>query len=188
MIELSVLVWSFAAFFAYVGSLRGWTKEIISLSGVVLALFALYQFDDVLRGTLFIALPNDQKFLLQTIIFLVIVFFAYQTRAIVGAEATAPRGRGDSGRDPLQAKVLGGLVGFLNGYLIAGTVWYFLDINRLPSGQYPLDPYVIAPLAGTASAQALPNLPLYLLTQNGTNGDLLSLSVVVLFVLVLVLI
>lgn len=187
MIELSVLVWGFAAFFAYVGSLRGWTKEIISLSGVVLALFALYQFDDVLRGTLFIALPNDQKFLLQTLIFLVIVFFAYQTRALVGTEATT-RGRGDAGRDPLQAKVLGGLVGFLNGYLIAGTVWYFLDINRLPLGQYPLDPYVVAPFAGTASAQALPNLPLYLLTQNGTNGDLLSLSVVALFVLVLILI
>lgn len=186
MIELNILVWVLSAFFGYVGALRGWTKEVISMAGVVLGLFALYRFDVLIRQTLFVALPNDQKFYLQTIIFLLIVFFAYQTRALVGGDAS--RARGDSGRDPLQTKVLGAIVGFINGYLIGGTIWYFLDINRLPNGQYPLFPYVVAPLPNTASAQALPNLPLYLLTQNGANGDLLSLMVVVLFIVVLVMI
>ncbi len=186
MIELNILVWLLSAFFAYVGAMRGWTKEVISLAGVILGLFALYQFDTLIRQTLLLAVPNDQKFYLQSVFFLVIVFFAYQQRALVGNDAN--RARGDSGRDPLQTRILGAIVGFVNGYLISGSIWYFLDINRLPTGQYPLSPYVIAPLTGTASAQALPNLPLYLLTQNGANGDLLSLLVVVLFVIVLIMI
>jgi uncharacterized membrane protein required for colicin V production len=187
MVELSLLVWFLAAFFAYLGALRGWTKEVISSAGIVLGLFALYQFDNLIRFNLFGDLPLDQKFYLQTMIFLAIVFFAYQTRAIVGADASRSRS-GSDGRDNLQTRVLGGIVGFINGYLIGGTIWYFLDINRLPNGAYPLDPFVSAPLPGTASAQALQNLPLYVLTQNGASGDLLSLAVVVLFVIVLVLI
>lgn len=188
MVELSLLVWLLAAFFAFIGSTRGWTKEVISSAGIVLGLFALYQFDNLIRFNLFGDLPLDQKFYLQTVIFLGIVFFAYQTRAIVGAEATRTRAGNTDGADPLQTRVLGGLVGFINGYLIGGTVWYFLDINRFPNGAYPLDPYIIAPPAGTASAQALQNLPMYVLTQNGASGDLLSLAVVVLFVIVLILI
>jgi uncharacterized membrane protein required for colicin V production len=186
VIELNILIWALAIFFGYLGWNRGWTKEIISTAGIVLALFALFQFDNVLRGQILVAFPNDQKFAIQTILFLTVCFFAYQTRALVGNDAG--RARGDSGRDPLQTKALGAIVGFLNGYMIGGTIWYFLDINRLPSGQYPLDPFVIAPIVGTASAQAIPNLPLYLLTQNGANGDLLSLIVVALFIMVLVMI
>lgn len=182
MIELSLLVWVLSAFFAYVGWTRGWTKEVISMAGIVLGLFALYQFDFLIRQTLFGDLPLDQKFYLQTILFLVIVFFAYQTRALDI--------RDTSNRDILQTRVLGALVGFANGYLISGTIWYFLDINRIggAGGAYPLTPFIVAPPAGTTSAAALSNLPLYLLTNNGTNGDLLSLAVVVLFIVVLVII
>ena len=186
MIELNILVWSLAAFFAYLGWRRGWTKEVISLAGIMLGLFALFQFDNLIRGQFLVAFPNEQKFVMQTVLFLIIVLLAYQTRAIVGRDVG--RAMGDSGRDPLQTKALGAIVGFANGYLIGGTIWYFLDINRLPSGQYPLDPFVVAPLAGTASAAALSNLPLYVLTNNGANGDLLSLAVVALFVIVLALI
>lgn len=186
MIELNILVIVLALFFGYLGWQRGWTKEIISLAGIMLALFAIYQFDNLIRGQLLVAFPNDQRFLIQTILFLVVVMLAYQTRAIVGRDVS--RVMGDSGRDPLQTKALGMLVGLVNGYLIGGSIWYFLDINRLPTGQYPLDPFVIAPPPGTASAATLSNLPLYVLTNNGTNGDLLSLVVVVLFVIVLAMI
>lgn len=186
MIELNVLVWVLAGFFSYLGFQRGWTKELISMAGIILGLFAIYQFDTLIRVTLFGDLPPDQRFYLQTVIFLAIVLFAYQTRALIGADAQ--RGRGNSGRDPMQSRVLGAIVGFANGYLVGGTIWYFLDINRTATGAYPLTPYVITPPPGSASAAALPNLPLYLLTQGGQNGDLLSLAVVVLFIIVLILI
>ncbi|MCA9912140.1 MAG: hypothetical protein KC496_02270, partial [Anaerolineae bacterium] len=60
MVELIVIVWLLVAFFAFVGFRRGWTKEIIALAGIVLGLFALYQFDGLLRGTLFGDLPRGQ--------------------------------------------------------------------------------------------------------------------------------
>lgn len=185
MIELSVIVWLLTAFMGYVGLLRGFTKEVISLAGIVLGLFAMYQFDTLIRQQIFASLPPDQLFYVQTFLFLLVVFFAYQTRALVGGEAVRERtNRG--GRDPFTTKVLGGLTGLLNGYLVSGTIWYFMDINRLPNGEYPLAPFVTAPLPGTANAAAVSNLPLYLLTQNG--GDLLALAVVGLFIVVLVLI
>ena len=182
MIELNILVWSLAVVFAVLGWRRGWTKEVISMAGIVLGLFGLFQFDNVIRGQLLLAFPNDQRFYIQTILFLIIVGLAYDDR--IGRQTSQ---RPDN-RDPLQTKALGALVGFANGYLIGGTIWYLLDINRLPNGQYPLAPYIVAPPPGTASAAAIANLPLYVLTNNGTNGDLLSLAVVVLFVFVLALI
>lgn len=176
MIELSLLVWVLAAVFAYVGWLRGWTKEVISLAGITLGLFALHEFDILIRETLFGDLPAQQVFAIQAALFLIIVFFAYQTNAL------AERAESRAERDELQTRALGGLVGFANGYLVGGTIWYFLDIAN-----YPLSPYVVEPALGSASAAAVNNLPLYVLTGNGTN-DLLSLLVVVLFVIVLVII
>lgn len=183
MLQLNLLIWVLAAIFAYIGWLRGWTKGVISLAGVMLGIFTMYQFDTLIRITLFGDLPRDQIFYLQSIIFLLIVYFAYETRALERIGERANENRAD-----LQNRVLGAIVGFVNGYLIGGTLWYILDINRFPNGTYPLDPYVVAPPPGSVSAAAISNLPVYLLTQNGASGDLLSLLVVILFVVVLIMI
>ncbi len=185
MVDLSLLIWLAAFFFAYVGFGRGWSKEVISMAGIVLGLFALHEFDNLLRGTILANLPPDQVFYVQSVIFLIIVFFAYQTRALIGGDVERAR-RGDSreGRDSLQASALGAIVGFWNGYLISGSLWYFLDINAI-AGRYPLDPYVVAP----ASREVVSSLPLYVLAGGpGSNGDLLALAVIVLFLIVLVVI
>lgn len=188
MVELVTLVWVMMAFFAFMGFQRGWTKEIISMSGIILGLFALHQFDTAIRTEFLAQFNSAQKFYFQTALFLLIVFFAYQTRALVGSDAAAATG-GD-GRDALQTKVLGAIVGGINGYLISGSVWYFLHINRdTASNVYPLDPYIVAPVAGSLSDQNLANLPLFVLAQGpGSTGDFLSLMVIILFVVVLVLI
>jgi hypothetical protein len=148
----------------------------------VLGLFALYQFDTLIRVTLFGDLPRSQVFYIQAALFIAIIFFAYHTRALGETPRSSGGGRREE-RDEMQSRALGGIVGFINGYLIGGTLWYFLDVSA-----YPLAPLVVAPTAGTASAEAVRNLPLYVLTQNGANGDLLSLLVVVLFIVVLVMI
>lgn len=188
MVELSLLIWIMSFFFAYIGFNRGWTKEVISTSGIVLGLFALHQFDQILRTVLLVGLQPGEKFYAQTAIFLAIVFFSYQTRAIVGGDAQRTRA-GAEGRDAVQTQVLGAIVGFLNGYLISGSVWYFLHINRISDTVYALEPFVTAPLAGTANAAAVQNLPLFILAGGpGGPGDLLALTVILLFVLVLVVI
>lgn len=188
MVQLATLIVLMAIFFAYLGFQRGWSKELIATSGVVLGLFTLHQFDTIIRDTLLAGFQSVEKFYIQTLLFLIIVFFAYQTRALIGSDARAARG-GD-GRDSLQSSTLGAIVGAFNGYLIGGSIWYFLHINRDPvTNAYPLDPHVVAPTVGSVSADFLPNLPLFVLAQGpGSTGDLLSLAVIVLFLVVLILI
>lgn len=179
MIQLSTLLWGFALVFGVIGYMRGLSKELISLAGIVLALFALFQFDGALRGIFLANVPGQQKFVIQSIIFLGIAFFAYQTRAL-GRRLNVPA----DGRDSLQSTVLGAIVGLINGYLIFGSLWYFMDINK-----YPLSPFIEAPLAGSPSAVAINSLPLYVLAGGpGGDGSILSLIVIVLFIFVLVLI
>ena len=118
----------------------------------------------------------SQVFFIQTGLFITVVFFAYQTRGPLKSD--------NSGRDTLQESVLGSLLGFLNGYLIWGTIWYFLDIN-----QYPLTPWVIAPSPNSPSDNALSILPLVILGGGPTgNGDLLAIAVIILFLIVLIVI
>ena len=179
MIQLTVLLWSMAAMFAYIGFSRGWNKELISTSGVILGLFALFEFDDVINDLL-INLPPEQNFAIRSAIFILIVFFAYQTRALIGEDAERGR-RGADGRDDLQTSILGGIVGFVNGYLIWGSLWSFMEATN-----YPLAPYISAPQPGTSSASFVENLPLAVL--GGNDGNLLAAAVIVLFLIVLIVI
>lgn len=182
MIQLNALLWMMALLFGYIGFSRGWNKEIIAMSGIILGLFALHQYDELLRETLLGTIPNEQKFFIQSIIFGLIVFFAYQTRALIGQDVA--RARGQDGRDELQSHILGAIAGFINGYLVWGSLWYFMDINN-----YPLSPFIVRPPAGTPSAATINQLPLYVLA-GGPNGpgDLLAFAVIVLFLIVLVVI
>ena len=178
MIELVALLVVMTILWGVFGFFRGLNRELIATAGVILAMFTLFQFDSLLRNTLLGGISADQVFLIQTVIFLVIVFFAYQTRTFFGRDV------GRDGRDQSQNSVLGALVGALNGYLIWGTIWYFMDIN-----EYPLSPWIIAPSPGSASDQATAALPLVFLGGGPTgNGDLLAVLVIVMFVIVLALI
>lgn len=171
MIQLSSLMWVAGIFFALLGFIRGWGREVVATAGILLALFALFQFDSILRGTLFILISPTQSFFVQAAIFSVIAYIAYQARGIV------PERRGS---ETLQSGVLGGLFGFFNGYLIAGSLWYFMDING-----YPLTPYVTAPSINSPSAQSLSSMPIVMLSGgvSGT-GDILTVIVIVLIFIV----
>lgn len=176
MIELSAVLFMMTIFFGFIGYLRGWNRELIAMAGIILGLFALFQFDTLIRGAILRGVALDQVFIIQASLFIIVVFFSYQTRALGG-------GRGD-GRSNLQESILGAIVGGINGYLIWGSLWYFMDINN-----YPLAPAVIAPSPGSPSDQALQLLPLVLLG-GGVNGsgDLLAVAVIVLFLFVLIVI
>lgn len=176
MIELYSMTWITAIFFAVIGMIRGWSKELVSLAGIILAMFALFQFDSLLRGVFLASVPHDQAFFVQIGLFAVVVYFAYQTRA-PGAI------RGDRGprRNRFQDAALGAMMGALNGYLLWGAVWYFLDIN-----DYPLSPLVIAPAPGSISDRNLGTIPLVLLGgAAGGSTELLTIIVIVLFLFVL---
>jgi uncharacterized membrane protein required for colicin V production len=196
MISLGTLFWLMVAFFALIGTLRGWTREIITTSGLVLSLFALNQFGYFLISLLGAAAdvtttPVDtmsirrQQFYILTTVHLVIAFFSYQGPALAG------RRLGDRlrVRDSLQDKVLGGIVGAVNGYLIIGTLWTFLEYQvgvagyfRLPPGDfYPFDTLsLVRPGIDSQLISLIEKLPLPLL------APYLPFLVVVVFLFVIV--
>ena len=177
MIELSAVLILMTIFFAFIGSLRGWNKELIAMAGIILGLFALFQFDNLLRGTILRGVALNQVFIIQAGIFIVVGYFAYQTRALGDGTRRA-------GRSNVQESALGAVVGAINGYLIWGSLWYFMDINN-----YPLDPWIIAPSPGSPSDQMLSWLPLVVLGGGVSgSGDLLAVAVIVLFLVVLIVI
>jgi hypothetical protein len=175
------MLWITAIFFAVMGVIRGLRKEIIAFGGIVLATFALFQFDVLLRGVFLASIPRDQAFFVQGGLFCVVVYFAYQTRSFGGPYEQGGQGGPRSNR--FQDALLGGLLGAINGYLIWGALWYFLDIN-----DYPFAPLITAPAANSISAQALNAIPLVLIgnATGGGGSQVLTVIVVLLFVVVLV--
>lgn len=201
MMQLNLLFFLLVVVFGLVGYARGWSKEVISTAGIVLALFAIYNFDAMLRSmvnadppagtplTLEYIANRQSLFWLQTAIFALVVFFAYQTRALVGEDVRRGQNRPDrrdrdrdGQNDDFQVRIMGFLFGLLNGYLIWGSLWYFMD-----KAGYPLAPYVTAPPAGSDSFALINALPLNVLAPGGID-TLLTLMVIIAFLIVLILI
>ncbi len=173
MIELYALMWVVATFTGVIGFLRGWNREVVVTAACVLGMFLLFQFDTLLRGTILVSLSRDQTFFIQAGLFLLIVYVAYRNRSFTSSRA---RGRAISAEG-----ILGALIGFFNGYLIMGALWYFLDIN-----EYPLDPLIIAPSITSPSAQNLAAMPMVILSGGvGGSGDFLAVIVIILLLFVI---
>ena len=174
MIQLYAFLWGMIILFALVGFVRGWTKEIIALTGVVLALFTLEQFKDVFLLPLTEGAEPAQQLYLYGGILLLITFFAYQTPERFEKRASS---RSRRVRESFQESLLGAMIGGFNGYLVFGSLWYYMRIL-----DYPLAPDIPPPLAGTISATMQNQLPLDWLLE----GNLLTLLLVVLFLFVII--
>ncbi len=174
MIQLSTVMYGMVMLFGVVGFSRGWTKEIIASTGVVLALFTIEQFNAVFLEPLTSGADPAQKFYLYAAILLIITFFAYQTPARFEKKTHRRRAMREGG---LQEGLLGAVLGGLNGYLVIGSLWYYMRQQA-----YPLAPNIRSPLPGTLSEAMQYNLPLDWLL----NGNLLTLIVVLLFLFVII--
>lgn len=173
MISLVSLMWTTALFFAMTGALRGWRREALGMTGIVLGFFALLQFESLLRGNLYTLLTNETTFLLQMLLYSGAVILAYRSQWAAHLNSGMRRHR-----DAL----LGALAGFFNGYFLAGSIWYFLDINR-----YPFPQLVTAPADASASFQSLGVMPVVLLGGGlAGNGALLPLVVLVILAVVII--
>ncbi|MBN1286864.1 MAG: hypothetical protein JXB47_15805 [Anaerolineae bacterium] len=207
MIAIISVFWIALIVFAIIGMLRGWAKEIIATAGIVLALFALKQFG----GALFTPVPSAEavsmtpaleaqlsnEFVVRMVFFLGVAFFAYQTPA--AAELWAAKRTGGSGRkfewlsQGLQQSILGFVIGFVNGWLVVGTVWWYADYLRYPFGEYVIPPGQLdraltalgyPPLTLHQTTMAMINaLPMAVL---GDNDIVLPLLVVILFLFVII--
>jgi uncharacterized membrane protein required for colicin V production len=134
MVTLAFVFWMYVVLFALIGGMRGWAKEMLVSFSVILAL----TFTTLLSS--YIPFIRDMKdtnkefyFWLRTIILVMLVFFGYQTPNIERFAAKMTR-------EKLQDIILGVVIGALNGYLIAGTIWFYLS-----EASYPFSEVITAP-------------------------------------------
>jgi uncharacterized membrane protein required for colicin V production len=140
MVSLNFVFWMYVVLFGIIGWMRGWAKEILVSFSVVLALTfttLLTNYVPFMRDVL----QRDSKelyFWIRAIILGMLVFFGYQTPNI-------PRFAPKMLKEKLQDSILGMVVGALNGYLIAGTLWYYLA-----DAQYPFITFITQPAGDLA--------------------------------------
>jgi uncharacterized membrane protein required for colicin V production len=144
MVSLTVMFWMFVMLFAIIGAMRGWARELMVTFSVILAMFIIVLLETYappFRPTA--TLDDATRFWIRFSIVLLSVFFGYQTpniRALAGARFA---------RERLQDILLGFILGGINGYLVVGTIWYYMD-----TANYPFEPYFTAPDGGTEMGRA----------------------------------
>jgi hypothetical protein len=128
MVSLVVVFWMYVILFSIIGAMRGWAREMLVSFAVILGLFIISVLE---RFVPFIGNTLDNvpalQFWMRAMLIIALVFFGYQTPNIPRL-ATQNR----FARDRLQDILLGVFLGALNGYLIIGSVWYYLDAAGYP--------------------------------------------------------
>ena len=123
MIPMHTVFLMMVVVFALIGSLRGWAKELIVAFSVVLALFI----EQVLTGLvppirdIWTAMSPLSRFWIRLIVFGLIVIFGYASPTLSAHIS------GKAARERLQDILLGFFLGLLNGVLIVGTLWFYVD-------------------------------------------------------------
>ncbi|OGN88503.1 MAG: hypothetical protein A2Y88_00785 [Chloroflexi bacterium RBG_13_48_10] len=145
MVYLNFIFFCFVVIFAVIGAMRGWAKEMMVTASAVLALFILTVLETYVKGLeqSFASPGSSAQFYLRVAIILLLTFFGYQTPNLpkVGGERFA--------RERLQDSLLGIFLGALNGYLIIGSIWYFLS-----EANYQTISYIIPPDPNSIPGQA----------------------------------
>ena len=141
MMSIVYVFWMYVVLFAIIGWMRGWAKELLVAFSVILSL----ALNHVIRRYIPIAtsLPETDGtlFAVRTIILLVLVYFGYQT--VVSIPHLAAKGR----TEKLQDTLFGAFLGGFNGYLISGSVLYYIHIADYTVAQNvitkPTDPTLL---------------------------------------------
>ena len=144
MVSLIVVFWMYVILFAIIGAMRGWAREMLVSFAVILALFIISVLERFVPFIRDILASNVQiLFWVRVAVLVGLVFFGYQTPNL---QRLAAGNR--FARERLQDILLGVFLGAVNGYLIAGTIWFYMDIAG-----YPFANVISAPPANTQVAE-----------------------------------
>jgi len=156
MVSIFFFFWFLVILFGVIGTMRGWAKEILVTFSVVIALFIITLLESYVPFFR-VFLENPQAgnvkniFWIRTALVVVLAFFGYQTPTLQRFVA------GDKfNRERLQDSLLGFVLGFINGFLIIGSILYFMH-----NAGYPYPQFISAPMTQDAQ-DALNRLVVYL--------------------------
>lgn len=150
--------WMFVIFFAIIGAMRGWAKELLVIFSLVLAIFIIIILE---RFAPFVTdLSGDDSqgivisatdFWVRASIVIVFAFFGYQTPRFPRISSTKLT------RERVQDVVLGLLAGAANGYMVMGSLWFYLhqaDYKIFENQEFS---YIISPVKLTEMGAFLTN-------------------------------
>ena len=178
MVSLAIVFYIFVFMFAIIGAVRGWAKELLVTSSVILAMFIIFVLETYVpfvQNFFESAKVPDSEFMSSTQFWVrvtilgVMAFFGYQTPNISRIAGTK------FAREKLQDTLLGLFLGAINGYLIVGTIWAFLHDSN-----YPFE-WVQSPLPPDAA-----NLVKYLPPQYLMKSPTIFFAVGLVFIFILV--
>jgi len=129
MIPIEITFWVLVALFGAIGFIRGWSKEVGATTGIVLAMLILEKFGNTLityinkfagvvgvERALIAETPSISRFLFFALTFLAVTFVSYHGETMaIGKKASG-----------ILESIFGLFVGLINGYLIAGNLWFYL--------------------------------------------------------------
>jgi uncharacterized membrane protein required for colicin V production len=154
MITLFCAFFLFVLVFAVIGALRGPAKEVLVSFSVLVAIAFIVLVEDLLplTNTLFVE-GSMTQYWFRTLTVVTLVIFGYVTPKISSLSKAAGRQLG------IQDYILGFFIGAINGWLIVGTLWYYMD-----AAGYPFTPWITAPIdvvegGGTYAIQLIQLLP-----------------------------
>ena len=173
MISLNFTFWMFVILFGLIGMMRGWAKELLVSFSMILALAfsrLLERYVPVIKD---LAPDSPSLFWVRLVLIITLVFFGYQTVGL-------PRFSGKLNREKLQDSLLGFVLGALNGFLVVGTIWFYLA-----EANYPFSDYITPPVAGTPMGEAAMSL-MPILAPRLLGEPAIYFAVILCFIFVLV--
>jgi uncharacterized membrane protein required for colicin V production len=149
MVSLSFLFWCFLILFGLIGLNRGWARELLLAFSLVVGLCLITLLREFLPAvdSLAAGLMPGGDVILRAVLLALAVFLGYRAPNLPRV-STSPRLIRGSFAD----RVVGLILGIANGYLLFGSLWYFVH-----HAGYPF-PVITAPDAGSAAFQILPLL------------------------------
>ncbi|PID85529.1 MAG: hypothetical protein CSB13_07655 [Chloroflexi bacterium] len=191
MINIGTMFFLLIIFFAIIGAMRGWTKEVIATSGLILALFTINQFGSLIMMKI-VGSTGDpvidtietrrQIFYIFSIITWVIAFFSYQGPALAGGKVAARLRI----RDSFQDKFMGLAVGALNGYLVIGATLSYVEYILIAPGNWERLPAGIAYPFPIETVTRLDILPLMNFLPMPILAPYLAILLVLVFLFVII--
>jgi uncharacterized membrane protein required for colicin V production len=127
VVSLIVIFETMIILFAIIGAMRGWAKELLVTSSIVLAIFLINILENYITPyyTALTVEPNV-RFTARAIILILLTFFGYESPHIRALQPKVVRER-------LQDTLLGLILGAFNGYLVIGSLWSFMHEANYPT-------------------------------------------------------
>jgi hypothetical protein len=147
VVSLVVLFGMLVVIFALVGAMRGWAKELIVTSALVLGLFLNAILENYVAPyrTALLLQPGSSQMMIRGGLLVLLAFFGYQTPNLRALQPKVIRER-------VEEIVLGLVLGLLNGYLLFGSLWSYLH-----EAGYPTD-LILKPEQGSELSQQINSL------------------------------